>query len=209
MARMTQTVRDEATAIHDQRDRAVNAAMNDPNLSSQGVRVRAARAQLAAQQAMDGLRATFEGGAALTGADLARRLFGSDSVSGADAVSVRDAADRASQLNDPDDAMRLLQTAQMTGDAVLAKAVARQAFAQASGPMALFGGGWAEVLDNYAMATPGFAEQLQAYRNSISNSLQDSLDSMVFLLPMPSIISDLSPEPEDLQEFIDRAGAAL
>lgn len=207
MARMTQTVRDEATQIHDRRDRAINAAMDDPMLSSQGVRLQAAKVQLAAQRAMDALRANFEGGAALTGTDLARRLFGADSVAGMDAISVRDAAARAAQLADPDEALGLLKDAQMTGDSVLAKAVARHAFTQANGPFAMFGGGWVDVLDAYAQATPGFAEQLQSYRASISNSLQDSVDSMIFMLPMPSIISDLGPEAEDLQEFIDRNAA--
>ncbi|MDP9822778.1 hypothetical protein [Nocardioides massiliensis] len=72
--------------------------------------------------------------------ELHRRLFGTfATANGADIISQRDAADRASRLATQAEAARLLAQAQSTDDLVLAKAVARHCFEQQ----------WASVLDEW------------------------------------------------------------
>lgn len=59
------------------------------------------------------------------------KAFGTDGLSGnagALAISMRDAADRVAQVETRDELVRLLDRATHTGDEVLARAVARQAF---------------------------------------------------------------------------------
>jgi hypothetical protein len=54
-------------------------------------------------------------------------LFGASAVTGSEAISARDAYLRASQIKDHDEAAQLMEVARLSGDTVLAKAVAQVA----------------------------------------------------------------------------------
>jgi hypothetical protein len=121
-----------------------------------------ARAYVAANRAMAALRETWLGNAGTNEDTLARQLFGSPTATGADAISTRDAADRAAQLETPTEAGDLLASAELTGDETLSRAVAARAF---TGMSAGFGAdvtGWGAVLDQYAATRPGVIDQLNA-----------------------------------------------
>lgn len=88
-------------------------------------------------------------------ADLQRSAFGLGRTqpSPSDAISMRDASDRAARLTGPTagaDALELLQRARRNGDTVLERAVALQAYEL----------GLSDVLDDFAEAHPDFAPQL-------------------------------------------------
>lgn len=82
--------------------------------------------------------------------DLERQVFGTSATSGADAVSFRDASDRADKLDNADTAMRALGNAELSGDNVLAKAVILRAW-QAN---------WTAVVDRYAVNHPTVTDKL-------------------------------------------------
>lgn len=72
------------------------------------------------------LQETHEAHNRLTKRSLTRELFGATSVSGSDAISMRDALDRADSLNSPGQALELLDRAERSGDRHLAQAVAQR-----------------------------------------------------------------------------------
>src|SRR4051812_10593917 len=95
---------------------------------------------------------------------LEQRVFGSTSTAGADAVSFRDAVDRADRLENQDAALQALGTAELSGDQVLAKAIVLRAW-QAN---------WDTVVERYAVTHPTVTDQLAEL-----GSLRHNLDSTV------------------------------
>ncbi len=78
--------------------------------------------------------------------ELLRRLFDAPAPHDAAAIiSYRDAADRAERLTDPDEAIELLRRARMTGDDLLAKAIAVRAAGRAALSVA-----WGAVIYEWA-----------------------------------------------------------
>ena len=96
--------------------------------------------------------------------DIERQVFGTAATSGADAVSFRDATDRADKLDSPEAAARALGNAELSGDAILAKAVVMRAW-QA---------GWDAVVDRYAVNHPTVTDKLTELA-----ALRHHLDSRV------------------------------
>ena len=96
--------------------------------------------------------------------DIERQVFGTAATSGADAVSFRDATDRADKLDSPEAAARALGNAELSGDAILAKAVVMRAW-QA---------GWDAVVDRYAVNHPTVTDKLTELA-----ALRQHLDSRV------------------------------
>ena len=93
--------------------------------------------------------------------DVERQVFGPAATSGADAVSFRDAVDRADRLENPDAALKALGNAELSGDQVLAKAVVMRAW-QAD---------WSTVVDQYAVNHPTVTDKLAEL-----SALRQSLD---------------------------------
>lgn len=96
---------------------------------------------------------------------LERKIFGNTSNSDAQtAMSRRDAQDRAEQIDNPAEALRLLQRAERAGDELLCQAIASRAgdFAATQVDANTPGGkSWSTVLDAYAQTRPDVAEALQ------------------------------------------------
>ncbi len=128
-------------------------------------------------------------------------------MSGVDAVSFRDAQDRAAQLEDAQQAAVLLDRAVQSGDHHLAQAVAEKAYSNASG---LFGGQWADVLNQYAAARPWAADKLNEYGDALWQG--DSFNAaMTFGVPRPTGLSDHLTEGQlqALAEQVDSSAAVL
>jgi hypothetical protein len=95
---------------------------------------------------------------------LEREVFGTAAASsGADAVSFRDATDRASELESAAAAAKLLGTAELSGDTVLAKAVVLKAWESR----------WDTVVEHYAVNHATVADKLAELV-----SLREGLDSL-------------------------------
>ncbi|MGI8614623.1 MAG: hypothetical protein ACR2KL_11880, partial [Nocardioidaceae bacterium] len=140
----------------------------------------------------------------LAATSLSRELFGATSSVGVDAISSRDAADRAAAVESPEEALSLLQRADRGGDRVLVRAIASHATDEASDPITGFS--WLPVLD-------AFASSYGSGADLISNKLTQLLDlrrpgdattslstAAVFYTPRPSEIQRMT------QGELDAAG---
>src|SRR4051794_17787744 len=92
-------------------DRAT-AIRNDGDLTVEARLKRLAVGYLRAKQEMDDLRESWLGTSASQASTIDRDVFGGAHVMGGDAISSRDAADRASRLENPEEGMRLLRQAE-------------------------------------------------------------------------------------------------
>ena len=122
---------------------------------------------------------------------LTRKAFGVDGMegdAGSLAISMRDAADRVSQVNDRNELTRLLDSASYSGDEVLARAVARQAFEQRDD----------ELLDAFASIRPEEQRAVGELREMTTDTRRSRLiESMVASAAKP-------PELAGMDEFACR-----
>lgn len=174
MPKMSQTAIDKAQRIRETLDSTVTRVRSDPSLSVAGERQRVAAAYAYAASAMRDITTLHEGFAAVRAADLTQQLFGSDrALTGSDAISARDAADRAARLETPGEANALLHRAETNNDHVLARAIAGHAFEQAQSWVG--GAAWAPVVDQYTQSRPDVADKLQHLADARSNGIGDVL----------------------------------
>ena len=127
--------------------------------------------------------------------ELERQVFGASTVSGADAVSFRDATDRADKLENPDAALRALGNAELSGDAILAKAIVMRAWLA----------GWNPVVDQYAVNHPTVTDklvELGTLRENLDSAASRLAGGMAGSLARPTEIANLS-----LAEIQDYANA--
>lgn len=127
--------------------------------------------------------------------DLERQVFGTSAVSGADAVSFRDATDRAHKLDNAAAALTALGTAELSGDAILAKAIVLRAWAA----------GWTDVVERYAITHPTVTDKLAelgALRQNLDSASSKLAGGMAGSLARPTEIANLS-----LKEIQDYAAA--
>jgi len=118
---------------------------------------------------------------------LERQLFDHSASSGwfdaAEAISVRDAQDRAARLASPQEAMEAMRRAEDTDDYVLAGAVARRAAMQARSSWGGQARAWQQVADQYvdAMGHGSIAGELAGAR-----AAQADRDPMAFTIMRPT-----------------------
>jgi hypothetical protein len=117
-------VAEKASTISANYQSRLSAIDKDTKLSDEGKRELITAAYDETERAMTQLRESFEAAEARTTEQLHRDLFGSAGVSGADAVCLRDAADRAAKYTTGREALAALQRADRDGDEVLARAIA-------------------------------------------------------------------------------------
>lgn len=93
---------------------------------------------------------------------LEKSVFGTTATSGADAVSARDADDRAGRLDNAESALDALLKTERNSDPVLARAIVLRAWEM----------GWDTVVDRYAITHPKVTSQL-AELGSLKRHLTD------------------------------------
>lgn len=123
------------------------------DLSTEGLQRQAAKAYVAARDEMR--KARQADGADLQAQQdrLLQKLFGNpNSTDPSSVISFRDAQDRAAQLATAEEAMELLERAKLTGDVLLAQAVAMRAADRAW--VGMGNSTWGAVLDAWAAGTP-------------------------------------------------------
>jgi hypothetical protein len=175
MPKVNQQFVNRAHDIRSQYEADVERVRNNPQLSAVGKQQQLAAAWKTASTAMDGHKTTFNGTQTLTATDQRRRVFGADNVTGADAVSMRDAFDRAAQLQSGDEALALLRRAELTGDDHLARAVAATAFDKSAGGF-IGAADWTAVVDAFTATRPDVAQSMQEIANAESSNVKDALD---------------------------------
>ncbi|MFI7681433.1 hypothetical protein ACIBWG_02040 [Streptomyces griseoaurantiacus] len=176
--------------IHDAYNRKVEKIRARQDLTPQAKQVSMARAYQAAAgqlaQLRDSARQQFEE----RRATLEKRLFGSRELSGTDALSARDARERAARYTHPDEALAAYKRAQRDGDRDMMRALGNWAADQATVPV--LGEAWLPVIEEHAAATPGYAENLQELR-----SLREpgTYDDPTYATPaVPSELGRMSPQ---------------
>jgi hypothetical protein len=189
---------DEAEAIRARLRKATENARNDPTLSATGRNQRIAKAYRQAVTDMQQLADTFEATNRLPLSSLSRELFGAGSANATDAISMRDASDRAAAVKTPDEALSLLQRADRNTDRVLVQAVASYAADQAVGHP-ISGPAWLSVLDRFAKLQGSGADQTADKLSTLlqlrqaGNATSHLSNALHFTVPRPAEIQRMTP----------------
>ncbi|MEU3105583.1 hypothetical protein [Streptomyces griseoflavus] len=176
--------------IRDAYARQVEKIRARQDLTPQAKTVAMARAHQAASEriaaARDADRQQYE----TRRQQLEKRLFGQRELSGSDALSARDARERAAQYTHPDEALAAYKRAERDGDRDMMRALGNWAADQAAMP--ILGEAWHGVVEQHAAATPGYAANLEELR-----SLREpgGYDDHTYVTPaVPSELGRLSPQ---------------
>ncbi|WP_394434771.1 hypothetical protein [Streptomyces sp. SGAir0957] len=135
------------------------------DLTGQAKQVAIARAHREASEKIGALRDTARQQYSDRKATLEKRLYGNRELSGTDALSARDARERAATFTNPDEALRAYQRAQRDGDRDMMRALGSWAADQAVLPV--LGDAWQPLVEQHAAATPGYAENLAELRGLV------------------------------------------
>ncbi|NAZ80581.1 hypothetical protein GTR02_01945 [Kineococcus sp. R8] len=187
------TWRTAADTARQRAERQVAKVQANPNLSDAGKARALARLFTQHREELAQLQAEMNGRAAQTARQLERQLFGTSDRDGQqDAISRRDAEDRATQLAaKPAQAQAVMARALRNGDMTLANAIAEVAHTQAQAPIG--SAGWSEVMDLWLEARPDAAPQLQELVSVAAPSIQDNfIDGALFRPAKPIEIASLT-----------------
>ncbi|MGO4205188.1 hypothetical protein AB4Z09_26325 [Rhodococcus sp. TAF43] len=170
----------------------LEAIRKDPRLTAEGKRSELAKAHVASRDQMNELRTQFKTGLAADKLRIQRRLFGSVTADPTDIVSARDAHERASRISSQQDAITLLERAQITGDTALSRAIFHQAARH----------NWNEAITTHAETSPGAADGLKELRDLPEG---DMTENLAFALPLPNEFVGMTAKGVDaeLRKYAD------
>lgn len=188
------SLRESAATIRTGYQNQVRSIRGDGNLSDAGKVEQLAGLWEAATQRASALQEEELELMATTALSLEQTLFGTAGSSGADIISFRDARDRASRIESPEEAVVALRSAFRSKDTELAKAIVAHAVTQRDGdPVALaLAGiasdktGWPGVITLYAETYPESApvlRDLYAIRQRENNRQHDFERAMSYVVP--------------------------
>jgi hypothetical protein len=193
MPEIPQNIQKKAGDIQDGFNTAVIAIRSNGDLTPEARLRRLAQAWTRAEQEMGELRHTWQGTSDVSVESLTKRVFGNRP--GTDALSMRNADDRASELASAEEALRVLQRALVNDDDVLARAVALHAFERRN---EFLGGDWAGVVDAYAAANPDVAEKILELATLRRDTLNTSLSSaFIFSIHKPQELENVRASAMD------------
>ncbi|MGC9409817.1 hypothetical protein [Streptomyces sp. DZ1-3] len=176
-----------AENIRAERDRALARVRARQDLTPQAKQVAIARAQQAAEQKLAALLEESTASYERQRAMLERKLFGGDDSGGYNAMSARDARERAAKLTDPREAFAAFQRARRDGDTDLVKAIASHAADQSQ--VKILGDAWRPVVAAYAESSPGKAD---TYKQLAELQRPNSGTDWSYALDTPSELGRLS-----------------
>lgn len=170
----TETAYNEAETIRDRLSHRASEIKKNDDLTPDAKRRQIAEAHSDAVSRMAALRERRKAAHTESQLSATRSLFGGGYSSGADAISLRDATERAAQLEDTADARALLRRANANGDRTLARAIVLEAIERSKGQ--LFGNVWINVINEQAEADPSISDIVkQVAQPSEIGSLEDSM----------------------------------
>ena len=186
----------------------LDAIRADTTLSNNGRRAKIASAYDAARDVVDHSKEKHEWTKQAQRQKLERKVFGppTKTLTGADAISWRDAQDRAAKLlpasysepvdNDvlQADALGLLNRALQSGDDHLARAIVTVAFDMR----------WAEVADAYAQASPDTDTVVELWDAATNEGRGIDLEEFNFILDQPKELNT-APQPEPVNHMANAA----
>ncbi|KQY58894.1 hypothetical protein ASD11_04505 [Aeromicrobium sp. Root495] len=187
---VSEKVASEAESIRNSLVRTVRDLKADSDLSADGLRRKIDEAHASAKDRMDALRAGIREAAERDRDAAARRvLAGRQSMTGADAISQRDASDRASKLESADEARQMLDRATANGDRALIGAILFEATQRNTGQWG--SGTWAKFLYETSEKDASLRADIEALGNRTSGSGLE--DAMHFMLSSRSELDYLQP----------------
>jgi hypothetical protein len=196
--------------IHSNLEKRLQRARENQRLSAEARQAEIAAAFVQAKRQADALLAKQREQVEAERKRLTRKLVGSDGkqASSADAVSRRDAADRAAAIEgNADEALRLLRVAHDTGDVHLAQAVTRHALTQAAGLHRGGGGPWVKVVEEYARENPNAADTMRELQALPTSGEAGFRMAARYVVPMPSELGRLGQAQIDRLAESPLAGA--
>lgn len=176
--------RREVAAIQHRLNGEVKTIRDNPTFTDQGRRVEMAKVTLRAQRDADAQRDQFIRSRNARRSSLQRSLFGiNDGASPADVLVHRDSVTRAAALKSADEAQKLLDLSQRSGDASLSRAIAATAVSK----------GWSSVVDAYADGSSAYTQrQLNELAEIPSGSRTALVDQVAFAVRMPDELRDIT-----------------
>lgn len=176
--------------IHAAYNRKVEQIRARQDLTPQARQVAIARAHTAASEQIGQLRDTARQQYQERRETLEKRLFGQREVSGVDALSARDARERAARFTHPDEALAAYKRAQRDGDKDMMRALGNWAADQAAMPH--LGESWRPLVEHHAAATPGYAQNLEELRSLVEPGTYT--DTTYVTPAVPSELGRMSPQ---------------
>ncbi|MFF7854115.1 hypothetical protein [Streptomyces sp. NPDC007904] len=149
--------------IREQYARQLEKIRNRQDLTPQAKQVAMARAHQTASERINAALQADRDAYETRRTQLEKRLFGQREMSGTDALSARDARERASQYTHPDEALAAYKRAERDGDRDMMRALGNWAADQAAMPV--LGEAWRPLLEQHAASTPGYAQNLEELRS--------------------------------------------
>jgi len=143
----------QADQIHTNYAKALERIRSDKNLTSEGKKEQIAAEYNRAAGSLNAIKESFNTAKILRTHVLRRDLFGSAATDAQTAISFRDAQDRVGSLGqfDQKKALKLLDQAELSGDAVMVKAIMQRAIELS----------WTDVADSYGGKHPQYGEKLK------------------------------------------------
>lgn len=185
MAVVPDDIAEKAESIRVRLDSTVKAVKADADLNPDGRQRKIDEAHQSAKNQMDDLRAGWKATKDKNAKSAVREVFGAPYASGADAISVRDAEDRASRLETANEARDLMARAKRNGDTTLERAIAQEAYQRSNDQLG--GHHWAQILDDYIADRPVAAKKLRELReNTPGNFESEFSNTIMFSLPARS-----------------------
>ncbi|MFH9369098.1 hypothetical protein ACH4K8_25855 [Streptomyces anulatus] len=176
--------------IREAHNRQIEKIRNRQDLSDQAKQVAMARAHESTVTKLESMRQADRQQYDERRTQLEKRLFGNRELSGTDALSARDARERAASYTHPDEAHAAYKRAQRDGDRDMMRALGSWAADQAAMP--ILGEAWRPLVETHAAATPGYAQNLEELR-----SLQEPGqfgDNSYALPAVPNELGSMSPQ---------------
>ena len=190
MAQMPQNIIDRAESIRAALSSTVDATRNNTDLTVEARQRQIVAAYAAAEKQMKALEDTWDSGSQTNEKTLMREVFGRVANNGQEAISARDADDRAAQLETPADALDLLGRADRNGDASLSRAIALRAYTEFTVRGFWGDSDWGNVLVAYVQDRPTDAPKIDALITSYRSSPADSASTMfTFAVPKPNEVA--------------------
>ncbi|MEU9557359.1 hypothetical protein [Streptomyces fumanus] len=149
--------------VHNAFSRKIEQIRARQDLTPQARQVALARAYKTAADQIASIRETDRQQYTERRATLEQRLYAGRQVTGTDALSARDARERAAQYTHPDEAQAAYQRAKRDGDRDMMRALGNWAADQSALPA--LGEAWLPLVEQHAANTPGYAETFNELRS--------------------------------------------
>lgn len=183
MTAVPSDIESKADRIRSHFEAESQAIQSNPDLTPDASRRLISEAHASAKSDMKELRDSWRGSSNDAASKALADILKGGSYTSTDAISSRDAQDRAARLESQPDAIELLTRARLSGDDVLVGAIAAEAWRRSQ--TVFLGAGWLRVLDTYIDGDSVRASRVARLKEAGSqpNGEFDLQTTLLFSLP--------------------------